>query len=172
MDKENNQKILSNEDHHLIIWELANNIAPKYAFANFTAEDLVQEAYIMGMDALTRYDGIRPFKNFIANHISNRMKTFKRDHFYRPNAGTAEHLQVVKRALMSPGNMDKVSKMYEVDYAALIDGMDRKKELDKLIPVIHRKDYLRMLAGVRISQTRKKEIVHIVREAMAQVYGR
>jgi DNA-directed RNA polymerase specialized sigma24 family protein len=159
-------------EYHLIIWEISNNIAPKYAFANFTAEDLIQEAYIMGMDALTRYDGVRPFRNFIANHISNRMKTFKRDHYYRPNAGTAEHLQVVKRALMSPGNMDKVNKMYEIDYANIVQTSDNKEILDKLIPVIHRKDYLRMLANVRISHTRKKEIVAIIKGAFREIYGR
>lgn len=169
----NNEKTdLHAEDYHLIIWEISNNIAPKYVFANFTAEDLIQEAYIMGMDALTRYDGVRPFRNFIANHISNRMKTFKRDHYYRPNAGTAEHLQTVKRALMSPGNMDKINKMYEVNYVDIIEISNNKDLLNKIIPVVHRKDYLRMLSGVRISHTRKKEIVAIIKEVFGGTHGR
>lgn len=166
----NKEKDLINSDNHLIIWGLANTIAPKYVFANYTKEDLVQEAYMMGMDALTRYDGLRPLRNFIANHMSNRLKTFKRDHYYRPNAGTAEYLQSAKRAIMSPGDIDKVNKKYEIDYEGLISISENKEILDALIPIIHRRNYLRMLAGIKISQTRKKEIIIIIRENLGDIY--
>jgi len=158
------------EDYHLIIWNLANIIAPKYVFANYTREDLIQEAYIMGLDALTRYDGIRPIKNFLANHISNRLKTFKRDRYYRPNAGTAEGLQMVKKAIMSPGNMDKVTKVYEFDYADLVGLAEHKEILNRSIPCSYRRDYLRMLNGVRISPIRKKEIYLIIKRIFKEEY--
>lgn len=151
------------EEHHLVVLELASHIAPKYVFAHFTRDDLIQEAYIMGLDALTRYDNKRPIRNFLANHMSNRLKTFKRDHYFRPNAGTAEALQVVKRALMCPGNIDKVANTYEVDYSELVGVAEEKEILDRSIPASYRKDYLRMLHGVRITPTRKKEIVAIIK---------
>lgn len=146
-----------------IIYHLALTIAPKYIFAHYTREDLIQEAYIMGMDAYTRYDGIRPLENFIARHISNRLKTFKRDKYFRPDAGSAETLQLIKKALACPGNIEKIQKTYLVDYADIVGVDEQKEKLNITIPPSYRRDYLRLLAGVRISPIRKAEIINIIR---------
>lgn len=58
------------------IIELANIHAPKYVFGMYSKEDLIQEAILMGVDAYKRWDGVRPFANFICKHISNRLKTW------------------------------------------------------------------------------------------------
>lgn len=150
------------EQAHEIIWGLASTIAPKYAFAYYAKEDLIQEAYIMGMDAYTRYDGKRPLENFIANHMSNRLKTLKRDKYFRPNAGTAETLQLMKKALTCPGNIDKIFKTYDMDYAEELGRAEEIENLNKIIPPSYRKDYLRMLSGARVTQTRRKEIYAII----------
>ena len=45
---------------------VCNRIAPKYTFYGYTAEDLKQEAFIICMEALNRYDEKRPLENFLS----------------------------------------------------------------------------------------------------------
>ena len=64
---------------------VCNRIAPKYTFYGYTAEDLKQEAFIICMEALNRYDEKRPLENFLSVNLSNRLKNFVRDHHFIKN---------------------------------------------------------------------------------------
>ena len=66
-----------------IIERVASRYAHKFRFGYYTAEDIKQEAIIIGMEALNRYDEARPLENFLAVHIKNRLNNFKRDKYYR-----------------------------------------------------------------------------------------
>lgn len=59
--------------------------AAKYTFYGYDVEDIKQEAFIICMDALERYDEKRPLENFLAVHLSNRLKNFIRDNYYVKN---------------------------------------------------------------------------------------
>ena len=61
---------------------VVNRIAPKYTFYGYEADDLKQEAFIICMDALDRYEDGRPLENFLSVHLSNRLKNFVRDNHY------------------------------------------------------------------------------------------
>jgi DNA-directed RNA polymerase specialized sigma24 family protein len=65
------------EKIHLVV----NRIAPKYTFHGYDVEDIKQEAFIICMDALNRYDQKRPLENFLSVNLSNRLKNFVRDNY-------------------------------------------------------------------------------------------
>lgn len=138
------------------ITRVAKRLAPKYVFGYYGQEDIEQEAILMGYDALKRYDGIRPLENFIYTHINNRLKTFKRDNYYRLNAGSAEPIQQAKKNIMDPISIEKVNPIKEY-----IDDefKEARSYIDDFLPVCLRKDYLRMCAGVKISKPVKARVL-------------
>ena len=54
---------------------VVDRIAPKYSFSGYDVNDIKQEAFIICLDALNRYDQKRPLENFLAVNLSNRLKT-------------------------------------------------------------------------------------------------
>ena len=77
------------EDAYNTIMKVAKRLAPKYVFATYEVEDIEQEAFLIGIAGLAKYDKSRPLENFMYIHINNRLKTFKRDNYYRQDHGTA-----------------------------------------------------------------------------------
>ena len=64
---------------------VVNRTAAKYTFYGYTVDDIKQEAFIICMDALDRYQEGRPLENFLAVHLSNRLKNFVRDNHFNKN---------------------------------------------------------------------------------------
>ena len=58
------------------ITKIANRYAYKFQFGYYTPDDIRQEAFIIAMDALDRYDESRPLENFLAVHVKNRLNNF------------------------------------------------------------------------------------------------
>lgn len=151
---------MTNEEHDIIL-KLAKTIGPKYAFAYYTSEDMIAEAYILGLKAYPKWDKKRPLANFISTHMSNRLKTFRRDKYCRFDSdGNLTEAQRNKKNIVSPVGIDKaIDKTYVVN-------QDYLKEIDDIIPMIYRRDYLRMLAGVQISQSIKNKIIEICQKKL------
>ena len=55
---------------------VVNRISPKYTFHGYDLDDIKQEAFMICMDALNRYDQKRPLENFLSVNLSNRLKNF------------------------------------------------------------------------------------------------
>ena len=64
------------------ITSVINKIAHKYTFYGYEIDDIKQEAFIMCVDAMERYDPSRPLENFLSVHLSNRLKNFVRDNHF------------------------------------------------------------------------------------------
>ena len=47
------------------IEKVCNRIAPRYTFYGYALDDIKQEAFIICMEALNRYDNSRPLENFL-----------------------------------------------------------------------------------------------------------
>ena len=60
---------------------VVDRIAPRYTFHGYDIDDMKQEAFIICIDALDRYDQKRPLENFLAVNLSNRLKNFVRDNY-------------------------------------------------------------------------------------------
>lgn len=149
------------------ITELAKIHAPKYVFGMYSKDDLIQEAILMGIDAYPRWDGKRPFANFICTHISNRLKTFKRDKFYRANGGSVKN-QEAKRALAESGSM-VVARSYDVDYANDLYEQEILEIIDRDMPNHLRKTYLRIKDGVKVDPAKRREVFEYIHGVVKDV---
>ena len=56
-----------------MITKVSERLSNKFTFAFYTTEDIRQEAFIIGMEALERYDESKPLENFLFVHMANRI---------------------------------------------------------------------------------------------------
>lgn len=150
------------QEHLDKIIELANIHAPKYVFGMYTREDLVQEAILMGIDAYTRWDGVRPFANFICKHISNRLKTFKRDKYFRPNGGSTKN-QEAKKSLAEGAGNTVIQLSYSIDFWGLFAQKEIIEKIELNIPHSMRRNYLRLRDGAKMDFDKKRELLTFIR---------
>jgi len=73
-----------------VIEDIVAKLAQKFSFPGYDPDDIAQEARIMCLDALARYDpATGPLQNFLFAHVRRRLINFKRDHFRRSDAPCA-----------------------------------------------------------------------------------
>ena len=86
------------------ITNVSRRLASKFTFAHYTEDDIAQEAFMIGMEALDRYDENRPLENFLFVHIRNRLKNFKRDNYIRYEQDKEFRYNQIKKSLAEPDN--------------------------------------------------------------------
>lgn len=141
-----------------------NRIAPRYTFNTYDVDDIKQEAFIICMDALKRYDQKRPLENFLSVHLSNRLKNFVRDNYYTKDE--EEKKKVLRPKYLS--NDDVVE--YENPYENQFDSKNLSSIVDKHLPPSYRADYLKMINDVYIPKKRRQELVEIIKE-LVETHG-
>ena len=147
------------------ITKVADKLSNKYTFAFYSVEDIKQEAFIIGMEALERYNESRPLENFLFVHIANSLKNFKRDNYYRQDEGKAENVQRRKKNLLEAHSIENFSIMREdQDILSRISDLEIKELVKNNIPANMRADYLRLCSGVSISKKRRLEIESIIKK--------
>jgi len=154
------------------IQKVVYRTANKYKFGYYDYDDICQEGFIIAMEGLERYDGVRPLENFLAVHVSNRLKNFKRDNFCRQEAisasGSSWLLNDTKRFLMEPLDIssirdEKESGMSTDDnFIADIETKEIVSVIDKYLDVSMRSDYLRMLHEVYVPKHRREQIIETI----------
>jgi DNA-directed RNA polymerase specialized sigma24 family protein len=162
------------------ILSVAQKVAPKFAFGIYDSDDMIQEAIILGMDCVSRYDPERgPFENFVATHISNRLRTFVRKHSVRnaPDVPKSsldyvhwERSFGPKKRLQEALPLDDVSSSLttEIDIINQLSMEDIQRAIDKNLPVEYRADYLRMLNNVHVPKGRRNKIKEILISILAE----
>ena len=146
---------MTEEETLEIIQRVVDRTAPKYTFYGYTAADMKQEAFIICMDALPRYDGKRPLENFLAVHLSNRIKNFVRDNHFTQSDDPA------RQNIIQPAQLDDSYYMkFDEDQITYedIDYGDMTKLVDQHLPASMRLDYLKMVNDVYIPKPRREEI--------------
>jgi len=136
-----------------------SKISPKYTFSGYDIEDIKQEAFIICMDALDRYDEQRPLENFLSVHLSNRLKNFIRDNFYVKN-------DEEKKKVLLPSPITNEQVVYDIvdspDLTITINEL--KEEIDIKMPSSMRMDYLKIINGVYVPKGRKEEILSFIKD--------
>ena len=148
--------------------KVVNRYAHKFKFVLYEADDLRQEAFIIAMEALDRYDENRPLENFLAVHVKNRLSNFKRDKFFRKNPdvqnGNSEKRNNVKKFLMEPLNIELIRDEHEDNMKQMdsfIDHVDTAEIfnlIDEYLDISFRADYLRIMHGVYVPKPRREQI--------------
>lgn len=147
------------------IMKIAKILAPKYTFDCHSVEDIEQEAVMMGIEAMARYDSARPLENFLYIHISNRLKNFKRDNYFRPNSeGEPEKVQQNKKSILDASSLTEGSAYFDNNIDSALDDRAIIEKIERELPIFYRKDYLKLCAGVRISASRKEDVYEAIRK--------
>ena len=152
----------------IVIEKIANRYCHKFKFGYFTAEDIKQEAFIIAVDALDRYDERRPLENFLSSHVKNRLINFKRDNYCRQQKEDAdikwELRNNAKKFLMEPLDISNIrdeqekNMRNENDFIEDIFTREMFDLIDSELPVDLRSDYLRIKDGVYVPKPRRQQI--------------
>lgn len=140
---------------------VVNRIAPKYTFNGYDIDDIKQEAFIICMDALNRYDNKRPLENFLSVHLSNRLKNFIRDNYYTKDE--EEKKKILKPKSLSDEDFVPISH-YSYDQDDAIDAKRIQNILDKYLPASYRSDYLKLINDVYVPKKRREEVIELIKE--------
>jgi RNA polymerase sigma factor (sigma-70 family) len=138
---------------------VVDRISSKYTFHGYEVDDIKQEAFIICMDALDRYDQKRPLENFLAVHLSNRLKNFIRDNFYTKD-------EEDKKKIMKPkslSNEDFIPTSYH-NTDDHIDAQSIQYIIDTQLAPEHRADYLKIINDVYVPKKRREEVLEIIKE--------
>lgn len=140
------------------IMVVVDRSSAKYTFHGYDIDDIKQEAFIICMDALERYDPSRPLENFLAVHLSNRLKNFIRDNYYTKD-------ETDKKKILRPkyiSNEDCIPSPIH-DHDNIIDAQQAQDILDKHLPSDCRADYLKIINDVYVPKKRREEILATVK---------
>ncbi len=138
---------------------VVNRMSARYTFYGYEIDDIKQEAFIICMDALDRYDQKRPLENFLAVHLSNRLKNFVRDNFYIK--GEEEKKKILKPSSLSNEEFVKHDDNIDDDK---IDAKSLQNIIDKKLSSEYRADYLKIINDVYVPKKRREEIISIIKE--------
>ena len=147
-----------------VIMKIARRLAPKYVFASYDVEDIQQEAFLIGVAGLEKYDQTRPLENFMYTHINNRLKTFKRDNYYRLDYGTAaQKIQDRKKNLLEPVDIDSIYGVYTNEQSTNNAQIHEVLELiDQKLPAHLRRDYLKLQSNSPLPKGRKAVVIEAI----------
>tara|TARA_R100000322_G_scaffold7902_1_gene5278 strand:+ start:54 stop:536 length:483 start_codon:yes stop_codon:yes gene_type:complete len=154
---------MSEQDVISQIKVVVDRIAPKYTFYGYQADDIKQEAFIICMEALPRYDETRPLENFLSVHLSNRLKNFVRDnHFIKDEEEKAK--------VVMPGQL--ANEEYILDskeeYIESLDYKEMTRSLDIKLPANYRADYIKIINDVYVPKKRKEEVLFIIKTILEE----
>lgn len=155
-----------------ILKKIGKMLATKYSFGYYSAEDIEQEIFILGMDGITSYSSEKgKLENFLFTHVSNRLKNFRRDNFYRKpkdcaicKDGTCDRCQTIiarlekKQILVSGSSTEEYDvEDYRNNLSISAAHEDFSYYLDN-IPLELRSDFLKMAHGRTISKHRREKV--------------
>ena len=152
-------------EQHKIIDKVCNKVKNKYSFAYFLPEDIYNEAYIMCIDGLTRYDGTAPLENFLSVHVSNRLKNFVRKHYSQGKQNLVNAI-----GFQNVDDTNESSMMYQQDDRALMS-KELESYIDENLPARLREDYLKFCENRVIIPTRRKLLKETLQKIMEDFYG-
>ena len=151
------------------IENICNRYAHKFQFAFYTPDDIRQEAFIIAMEALDRYDSSRPLENFLAVHVKNRLNNFKRDKYYRQKKDQNDPLNNAKKFLMEPLDISNIQDENESRMREEIDLIEKISEeemfnlINENLDIDLRADYLRIMDDVYVPKPRREVIFSEIR---------
>lgn len=150
-----------------MIIKISKRLSPRYVFPGYELEDIEQQAFLLGMEALETYDENYKLHSYLFTFINNRLKTLKRNEYFRVEEGTAKDIQQEKKRIKSPEAFSE-EFVFTEDVTAEIQYNDLVALIDRELPADFRTDFLRMTNGEKIPQTRKEKLEEVIREILVE----
>lgn len=139
---------------------VVNRTAPKYTFYGYTVDDIKQESFIICMDALDRYQEGRPLENFLAVHLSNRLKNFVRDNHFTKRE--EEKAKVLMPGQLANDNTIISPQSLQAKHQDKIDTKEMQKIVDSKLPSEYRSDYLKIVNDVYVPKKQREEVLDCI----------
>ena len=155
-------KGMSEEEVLEVINKICDRYAYKFQFGYFEADDIRQEAFIIAVDALDRYEEGRPLENFLAVHVKNRLNNFKRDKYYRQNKNKKDDRQTQ----LNVRDEHERNMRENDDFIEIIANEELIQLIDENLDVCFRSDYLRMRDGAYVAKPRREQIINEIEEIL------
>lgn len=132
-----------------ILERVVQRFKNKYKFGYYSEDDIMQEAYIMCLDALERFDGNRPLENFLSVHLRNRLHNLRRNKLGK---------------IVETCQLEENQDIEEHRNRRMV--LQIEEQIDSEFSVDLRYDWLKTKAGVKIPRVRterlKREIRNLV----------
>lgn len=177
------------------IQSVVSKLATKFSFGIYDKDDIKQEATIIAIKSLEKYDPQKsPLSKFLYVHVRNRLTNLIRDEFHRNDPPCKLCHQAInsftqhkdgkfckkylgwkrrnnaKASLAQPSSIQNyVDEEGEINLGAIeIDNSNQEiiDIIDLKISSENRKYFLQMLAGVSVSPYRKKQLVDEIRDIL------
>ena len=145
---------------------VVNRTAAKYTFYGYEVDDIKQESFIICMDALERYQEGRPLENFLAVHLSNRLKNFVRDNHFNKNE--EEKAKVLMPGQLSNDNTIISPQSLQANHQNKIDTKEMQKIVDNKLPSEYRADYLKIISDVYVPKKQREEVLQCVYQILEE----
>ena len=125
-------------------------IKKKYSFAYYDGEDIAQEAYIIGLQVMQKYDKSKgDIVNFLSVSVGNRIKNLMRNVL-------AKETDTISINDISEDFNTIGDKNTTVDEFWLM--------IDENLHPSYRKDYLKIKQGLSVPKLRKKKIIEEIKK--------
>lgn len=135
---------------------VVDRIAPKYTFNGYDIDDIKQEAFIICYNALSRYNPkVGPLENFLSINLSNRLKNFIRDNYYKKD--DEQKKKVLNPTPLTYDHIDKTETIENKFFLKEICNI-----IDENLPSHLRSDYLKIKSGISINKKRKLEVMETI----------
>jgi hypothetical protein len=124
------------------------------------------------MEAMNRYDEVRPLENFLSIHIKNRLKNFKRDNYYRPDEGRAQEIQNGKKKLLDASSIDNIKYLVvNSECSSNLEERELHDYIDNHLPANLRADFLRFKNDQTLTKTKKLNLVSELKNILEIFYA-
>jgi len=153
-----------NQEQNQIILDVIDKIAPRYSFGYYEVDDIKQEAYLLSVEAFQKYDESRPLENFISKHLSNRLKTLRRDKYQRPGSSDES-----KKMLMDLSEYTILPGLHPSYSPEIEERLSTKEALEFVmenLPPSLRNDFMRLANGVTIQSYKKAALFDRIKEIL------
>ena len=151
-----------------VIEKVVGRIGRDKEFGYFDKEDIKQEARIFCINAMPKYDGVRPLENFLHVVVRRLYINLRRDKFHRPGA-SEDH---PKRRIMEPIGIDNAEEYIpdnnNIDILSDIAKKEMFDLIEKNLDISMLSDFLRLRSGDEVPQNRKYVVLQSIREILEE----
>lgn len=155
-----------------VIEQCAQQISSSNWIPGYEKEDIRQEAIIIGIKAIVKYNGSIPLDKFMSNRMKQRLISLRRLTNNKPECNCGTCLKCtnytarmkINRASELPAEDSNKSLQYEME--DILTYSELSNYLDHCIPAEYREDYLKILAGVAVPIARKQKLRELIKDLL------
>lgn len=131
------------------IQTVSKRMRNKFAFKCYEPDDIEQEAFILCIDALDRYDGNRPLENFLHRHLNNRLFNLRRN---------------IQKKILDSSSLEDENMIIDEKKEKSSVLINFEVNIDLYLTPDLREDYLRIKDGVKLPRVRRLRLERKIKE--------